>query len=75
MPEIPLYGGCAWADFGLAGYLLPRYFHPTHSCHPIPWKGQWQLLESRRSYTYDHPHSVQDPRRCPPGYGSRRTPQ
>ena len=30
------YGGCAWADFGLAGTLLPRYSYPTHSCHPIP---------------------------------------
>lgn len=35
-----LYGGCVWAGFGLAGFLSYRYFHPTHSRHPIPWKGR-----------------------------------
>ncbi|BBH43679.1 hypothetical protein KU43P_01560 [Pseudomonas sp. KU43P] len=31
----PLYGGRAWAGFGLAGFLYPGS-HPMHDCHPNP---------------------------------------
>jgi len=36
VPSIRLYGGCAWAGFGLAGFQVSRYSYPMHSCHPIP---------------------------------------
>ena len=35
-PAAQCYGGCVRAGFGLAGFLLPRYSYPVHSCHPIP---------------------------------------
>lgn len=57
---------------GLPGSKFPVR-QPAHSCHPKSFgDDQWQL-QLTWSTTHARPQSVQNPRRRPPGNGSRRS--
>ncbi|EJL03590.1 hypothetical protein PflQ2_4621 [Pseudomonas fluorescens Q2-87] len=69
---IPFYGGCAWETFGSAGFLLSRFTNlRTAATHSL---GNERGSSSTIGVSpHASPQSVQNPRRCTPCNGSRRS--